>query len=65
MKALGKEQGMCKKNLKSIDSMRQKVVSKNKNYSFLRIDKLGLSKFLITEDGISIILKNPENLTKL
>ena len=28
-----------KKNLKSIDFMRQKVVSKNLNYSFLRIDK--------------------------
>ena len=40
MKALGKEQGFVKKkNLKSIDFMRQKVVSKNLNYSFLRIDK--------------------------
>ena len=29
MKALGKEQGFVKKNLKSIDFMRQKVVSKN------------------------------------
>ena len=28
-----------KKNLKSIDYMRQKVRSKNLNYSFLRIDK--------------------------
>ena len=31
---------VCKKvNLKSVDSMRQKIKSKNKNYKFYRIDK--------------------------
>ena len=40
MKVHGKGLGYAKKkNLKSIDFMRQKIKSKNLNYSFLRIDK--------------------------
>ena len=45
-----------KKNLKSIDFMRQKVKSKNINYSFLRFDKREIFKFLKMVDGISIML---------
>ena len=40
MKHLGKAQEFVKKkNLKSIDFMRQKIKSKNLKYSFFRIDK--------------------------
>ena len=39
MKHPGREQEFVKKNLKSIDFVRQKIKSKNLNYKFYRIDK--------------------------
>ena len=36
---MGRDKSRKKKNLKSIDFMRQKILSKNLNYSILRFDK--------------------------
>ena len=53
-----------KKNLKSIDFMRQKIKSKNLNYSFLRLDKE--KSIEIFEDGgwHFTCIRTPEDLEK-
>ena len=47
--------GCLKKNLKSIDFMRQKIVKKNLKYGFWRVEKEKSIQIIKMEDGIFLI----------